>query len=443
MPLPRGYSGRVSETHVTTKPTTSDRPLTVVIVGQGYVGLPLAQAAVAAGLTTVGLDTRDAVVAGLNAGLSHVDDLSDAEVAAMVAAGFRASTDAAVVAEADVVVICVPTPLSVSGEPDLGAVRGATASIAPHLRPGALVVLESTTYPGTTDEVVKPLIEQTGRVVGRDVLLAYSPERIDPGNTVYTIRTTPKIVGGIDEASTAAAVDFYGRFVDRVVTARGTREAETAKLLENTYRHINIALVNEMARFCHELGIDIWDVIAAAETKPFGFQAFRPGPGVGGHCIPIDPNYLGYEVRRRLGEPFRFVELAEEINSGMPAYVVERLRRGLAARGHDLAGARVLLLGVTYKANISDQRESPALDVAALLRDAGAELAFHDPHVATWRLDSGALDRVADLDAAIADADAVVLLQAHRAYDVDDVAARATYLLDTRGVTRGPAVDRL
>jgi nucleotide sugar dehydrogenase len=415
----------------------------VVVVGQGYVGLPLAQATVDAGLPTVGLDTRAAIVASLNEGRSHVDDLSDADVTAMVAAGYRASTDPAVVSEADVVIICVPTPLTISGEPDLGAVRGATTSIAPHLKHGALVVLESTTYPGTTEEVVKPLIEEAGRTVGQDVLLAYSPERIDPGNAIYTIRTTPKIVGGVDDASTAAVAAFYARFVDRVVTARGTREAETAKLLENTYRHINIALVNEMARFCHELGIDIWDVIDAAETKPFGFQAFRPGPGVGGHCIPIDPTYLSFEVRRRLGEPFRFVELAEEINSGMPAYVVDRVRRGLAARGTDLAGARVLLLGVTYKANISDQRESPALEVASLLRDAGAELAFHDPHVAAWQLPDGPLDRVADLDAAVSGADAVVLLQAHRAYDPDAIAGRASYLLDTRGVTRGPGVDRL
>jgi len=416
---------------------------TVVVVGQGYVGLPLAQATVDAGLPTIGLDTRAAIVTSLNEGRSHVDDLSDADVTAMVAAGYRASTNPAVVSEADVVVICVPTPLTISGEPDLGAVRGATASIAPHLKPGALVVLESTTYPGTTEEVVKPLIEEAGRTVGIDVLLAYSPERIDPGNAIYTIRTTPKIVGGIDAASTAAVAAFYSRFVDRVVTARGTREAETAKLLENTYRHINIALVNEMARFCHELGIDIWDVIDAAETKPFGFQAFRPGPGVGGHCIPIDPTYLSFEVRRRLGEPFRFVELAEEINSGMPAYVVDRVRRGLAARGVELSGAQVLLLGVTYKANISDQRESPALEVATLLRDAGAELAFHDPHVTTWQLPNGPLDRVADLDAAVAGADAVVLLQAHRAYDPDAIAENASYLFDSRGVTRGAGVDRL
>jgi len=417
--------------------------LTVVVVGQGYVGLPLAQAAVEAGLTVIGLDTRADTVAALNAGRSHVDDLSDADVGAMVAAGYRASTDATVVAEADVVVICVPTPLSVDREPDLGAVRGASASIAPHLKHGALVVLESTTYPGTTDDVVKPIIEQAGRTVGDDVLLAYSPERIDPGNTVYTIRTTPKIVGGIDAASTAAAVAFYGRIVDRVVTTRGTREAETAKLLENTYRHINIALVNEMARFCHELGIDVWDVIAAAETKPFGFQAFRPGPGVGGHCIPIDPSYLSFEVRRQLGEPFRFVELAEDINSAMPAYVVERVRRGLAVRGRELDGARVLLLGVTYKANVTDQRESPALEVGQLLRDAGSVITFHDPNVALWNLGGDAIERVDDFTVAVAEADAVVLLQAHHEYDVDALAQTATYLFDTRGVTTAAHVDRL
>ena len=424
-------------------PGAPPETLTVVIVGQGYVGLPLAQAAVDAGLTVIGLDTSVDIVASLNRGRSHIDDLSDAAVGAMIAAGYRASTDAAVVAEADVVVICVPTPLSFAREPDLEAVRGATASIAPHLKHGALVVLESTTYPGTTDHLVKPIIEQTGRMVGDDVLLAYSPERIDPGNPVYTIRTTPKVVGGIDAASTAAAVDFYSRFVDRVVTTRGTREAETAKLLENTYRHINIALVNEMARFCHELGIDIWDVIAAAETKPFGFQAFRPGPGVGGHCIPIDPSYLSFEVRRQLGEPFRFVELAEDINSAMPAYVVDRVRRGLASRGRELDGARVLVLGVTYKANVSDQRESPALEVGQRLRDAGAVITFHDPNVALWHLAGDALARVEDLTVAVTEADAVVLLQAHGEYDVDLLAQTAAYLFDTRGVTTSAHVDRL
>ena len=424
-------------------PGAPPETLTVVIVGQGYVGLPLAQAAVDAGLTVIGLDTSVDIVASLNRCRSHIDDLSDAAVGAMIAAGYRASTDAAVVAEADVVVICVPTPLSFAREPDLEAVRGATASIAPHLKHGALVVLESTTYPGTTDHLVKPIIEQTGRMVGDDVLLAYSPERIDPGNPVYTIRTTPKVVGGIDAASTAAAVDFYSRFVDRVVTTRGTREAETAKLLENTYRHINIALVNEMARFCHELGIDIWDVIAAAETKPFGFQAFRPGPGVGGHCIPIDPSYLSFEVRRQLGEPFRFVELAEDINSAMPAYVVDRVRRGLASRGRELDGARVLVLGVTYKANVSDQRESPALEVGQRLRDAGAVITFHDPNVALWHLAGDALARVEDLTVAVTEADAVVLLQAHGEYDVDLLAQTAAYLFDTRGVTTSAHVDRL
>ncbi|WP_439565202.1 nucleotide sugar dehydrogenase [Microcella sp.] len=418
-------------------------PLVAVIVGQGYVGLPLAQATVSAGIRTIGLDTRDDIVLRLNEGLSHVDDLDDSAIAAMVAGGYRASTDASVVAEADIVVICVPTPLSVLREPDLGAVRSATEAVAPHLKPGSLVVLESTTYPGTTEEVVRPILESAGHSVGQDVLLAYSPERIDPGNQQYTIRTTPKIVGGVDERSTAAAVDFYGRFIDRVVVARGTREAETAKLLENTYRHINIALVNEMARFCHELGVDIWDVISVAETKPFGFQAFRPGPGVGGHCIPIDPNYLSYEIRRRLGEPFRFIELAEEINRGMPAYVVERLRRGLESRGRSLSGAQILLLGVTYKPNISDQRESPALEVGLLLRAAGAEVSFHDPHVEAWRLNGDSVDRVADLDSAASRADAVVLLQAHHEYDVDQIAERSAYLLDTRGISTTAKAERL
>lgn len=415
----------------------------VVIIGQGYVGLPLARAIVASGIPATGLEANSAVVDGLMAGRSHVGDVSDSDIVTMLGQGYRASTDPSVIAGADVVIICVPTPLDVNAEPDLSAIESAAAMIAAHAVPGTLVVLESTTYPGTTEDVLRPLIESGGLVVGRDLLLAFSPERIDPGNTKYTLANTPKIVGGFDAASTAAARAFYENFVERVVTTKGTREAETAKLLENTYRHINIALVNEMARFGHDMGIDIWDVIDAAETKPFGFQAFRPGPGVGGHCIPIDPNYLSFEVRRRLGYPFRFVELAEEINNSMPSYVVGRTAAMLERDGLDLAGATVLLLGVTYKPDISDQRESPAVDVASELRDRGAIVSFHDPHVEQWRLESGPLQRAEDLDAAVAKADAVLLLQAHREYEVDRLAELSQRFLDTRGVSSSPSAERL
>ena len=257
---------------------------------------------------------------GLSSGRSHVHDLTHDDVATMVTTGFRATTDPAVIATADTVVICVPTPLSGDGRPDLGAVRAAAQDVAAYVQTGTLVVLESTTYPGTTEEVLQPMLEAGGLRVGTDLFLAFSPERIDPGNPSYGFRNTPKVVGGVTEACTRRARDFYGRIVDEVVIARGTREAEMTKLLENTYRHVNIALVNEMARFCHELGIELWDVIRRASTKPFGFQPFYPGPGVGGHCIPIDPHYLSHEVRQRLGYPFRFVELAQEVNAGTVSY---------------------------------------------------------------------------------------------------------------------------
>lgn len=415
----------------------------LVVIGLGYVGLPLAQEATRAGLSVTGLDVSAGVVEGLNAGRSHVDDLSDADIAEMLERGFAATTDAAVIADARTVVICVPTPLTPEGGPDLGAVLGATRAIANHLRPGQLVVLESTTYPGTTDDEVRPVLEAGGLVAGRDFHLAFSPERIDPGNEVYGMRNTPKVVGGHTQGCTDAAAAFYGTFVDTVVRARGTREAEMAKLLENTYRHINIALVNEMARFCHELDIDLWDVIAAAKSKPFGFQAFYPGPGVGGHCIPIDPNYLSYQVQAKLGYPFRFVELAQEINAGMPSYVVRRIQDALNDEGKALRGSRILLLGVTYKPDIADQRESPAKPIAVELRDKGAEVEFHDPHVVTWRLGAESLTRVDDLDAALAKADIVVLLQNHSDYDLTLIGAKAARLFDTRGATSGPKVVRL
>jgi UDP-N-acetyl-D-glucosamine dehydrogenase len=415
----------------------------LVVIGLGYVGLPLAQEATRAGLSVTGLDVSAPVVEGLNEGRSHVDDLSDTDIADMLQQGFTATTDPSVIADARSVVICVPTPLTPEGGPDLGAVLGATRSIAQHLQRGQLVVLESTTYPGTTDDEVRPVLESGGLIAGRDFHLAFSPERIDPGNPTYGMKNTPKVVGGHTEACTDSAAEFYGGFVDTVVRARGTREAEMAKLLENTYRHINIALVNEMARFCHELDIDLWDVITAAKSKPFGFQAFYPGPGVGGHCIPIDPNYLSYQVQAKLGYPFRFVELAQEINAGMPSYVVRRIQDALNDEGKAMRGARILLLGVTYKPDIADQRESPAKPIAQELRDKGAEVEFHDPHVQSWRLGSATLECVDDLDGALDRADLAVLLQDHAAYDLGDIVSRSRRLFDTRGVTSGPKVVRL
>ncbi|MCX5192658.1 nucleotide sugar dehydrogenase [Streptomyces sp. NBC_00249] len=416
----------------------------LVVIGLGYVGLPLALEACRSGMAVAGLDRDARTVARLGEGRSHIDDIDDEAVASMGAAGFTATTDERVIADAAAVVVCVPTPLSEHGGPDLAMVEDACAVISRHLRPGTLVVLESTTYPGTTDEVVRPILERSGLKAGTDFHLAFSPERVDPGNRDYGIRNTPKVVGGYTPACTAAAAAFYGKFVDQVVQAAGTREAEMAKLIENTYRHVNIALVNEMAVFSHELGIDLWDAISCAATKPFGFQAFRPGPGVGGHCIPIDPNYLAHKVRT-LGYPFRMVELAQEINTRMPRYVVERAQQLLDRAGKTLGGARVLLLGVTYKADIADQRETSARHVVRRLRALGAEVSFHDPYVPAWEVDgipvpaaTGALPETLER------ADVAILLQQHRAYDLHEIERHAPLLLDTRGSARPQAhVERL
>jgi len=414
----------------------------LVVIGLGYVGLPLVAEATRAGLRVHGLDLDRAKVEALNAGRSHVDDLSDADIRRIVAAGFHASDDPACLDGAGTVVICVPTPLDASGGPDLAAVEAAGTVVAAHLGPGMLVVLESTTYPGTTEDVLRPLLERDGLRAGVDFHLAYSPERIDPGNARYGLRNTPKVVGGVTPACTDAAATFYSKIVDTVVRVRGTREAEMAKLLENTYRHINIALMNEMAVFCDELDIDLWDVIEAASTKPFGFQAFYPGPGVGGHCIPIDPNYLSYKVRT-LGYPFRFVELAQEINVRMPAYVVTRIQRLLNDRERAVKGSDILLLGVTYKPNIADERESPAVPLARKLLSLGARLRYHDPHVPIWRVDGVDLTCEPDLLAAVGAADLVVLVQPHDTYDLDAIVGRAKLIFDTRGRTSGAHVHRL
>jgi len=417
----------------------------LVVVGQGYVGLPMALRAAEKGFDVVGLDTNASVVQALNAGSSHIDDVSDDELKAGLAAGYAASTDAAEIADADVVVVCVPTPLSSDGGPDLGPVEGAARAIGEHVQPGALVILESTTYPGTTEEVFAPLVLRDGMQAGRDVNIAFSPERIDPGNEQFGVRNTPKVVGGLTPACTKAASEFYREFIDTVVEAKGAKEAEMAKLLENTFRHVNIALVNEMVRFSHELDIDLWDAIDCAATKPFGYMAFRPGPGVGGHCIPVDPSYLSHRVKAQLGYAFRMVELAEEINTAAPLYVATRVWQALNERRVAANGAKVLLLGVTYKANISDRRESPADPLAKRLLEWGAEVSYHDPFVSEWHVEGTDvhLKGEPDLAAAAVGADIVVLLQAHSTFDLDGVADVAACLLDTRGVVQHPKALRL
>jgi len=402
----------------------------LLVIGLGYVGLPLAAEATQAGLSVIGYDLSPGVVEGLNAGQSHIPDVSSADIAAMQQRGFRATLDERSVGAPKTIVICVPTPLAVDGGPDLAAVTTAAKLAGRLVRPGSLVVLESTTYPGTTDEVVRPILEKHSDLsAGLDFFLAFSPERIDPGNRNFGLRNTPKVVGGLTTSCTDAAASFYAQLCDRVVRAASTREAEMAKLLENTYRQVNIALVNEMAIFCHELGIDLWDAIRCAATKPFGFQPFFPGPGVGGHCIPIDPNYLSYKVRT-LGYPFRFVDLAQEINAGMPNYILQRAIALLVRHGKSWIDARVLLLGVTYKKDSSDVRESPAVPLVRAIRASGARAYYCDPHVATWVVDGE------PVPTSIAEtADIVILLQAHSAYDLVEIQRTAKTLLDTRGVT--------
>ncbi|HWL42926.1 MAG TPA: nucleotide sugar dehydrogenase [Ilumatobacter sp.] len=421
-------------------PTAPDRR--VVVIGLGYVGLPLAVEAARAGLSCVGLDVNQQTVDGLNAGRSHVDDISDEQLAALPAGSFTATTDAACLAEAEVAVICVPTPLDEHQAPDLRAVEGATRAIRDHLHTGMLVVLESTTYPGTTDGPVKMILEESGLVAGVDFALAFSPERIDPGNPTYTLRNTPKIVGGLTPGCTTRAAQFYQRVVDTVVPTKGPREAELAKLLENTYRHVNIALVNEMAVFSHELGIDLWAAIDAARSKPFGFAAFYPGPGVGGHCIPIDPNYLSHQVRT-LGYQFRFVELAQEISQRMPAYVVRRSQDLLNRHRKAVNGSTVLVLGLTYKPDIADDRETPARAVITELRKLGANVIGHDPHLSAFVVDDVAVEMSSDLDTDLTRADLTVLLQHHQGYDLTEIARLSSLVFDTRGRAEADNVERL
>ncbi|RSM70430.1 nucleotide sugar dehydrogenase [Amycolatopsis sp. WAC 01375] len=411
----------------------------VVVVGVGYVGLPLAEAAASAGLSVVGYDTSPRVAAAVAAGRSHVPDVSASRLRSMRAGGFTVTTDPEVLGDAKTIVVCVPTGLDSAGGPDLGAVRAAAATVAEQLTPGTLVVIESTSFPGTTDEIVRPILEKYGLTAGKDFALAYSPERVDPGNRRFGIRNTPKVISGQTPACAKYCAEFYGRFVDTVVVARGTREAEMAKLLENTYRYVNIALVNEIAIFCDRIGVDVWDVLHCAATKPFGFTPFVPGPGVGGHCIPVDPKYL-LDKAEREGALLGVVHAARLVDDQMPEHVVERVTRLLAERGKPLRGAKVLLLGVAYKADVPDTRESAAIRIAVRLRALGADLSYHDP-VAVTVPELG--PPVADLDEVLRTADVTVLLVAHRAYDHGRLASTARLLFDVTGQVPGKEVVRL
>ncbi|WP_433306663.1 nucleotide sugar dehydrogenase [Actinoplanes sp. CA-030573] len=413
----------------------------VVVCGQGYVGLPLAVRAAQAGHDVVAFDVDEERIKRLAAGESYVDDVPSSALQSLTS--FHPTSDPRSCGGFDVAVIAVPTPLR-DGTPDLSYIEASARTLARFLRPGATVALESTTYPGTTADLVAPLLEEgSGLVAGTDFFLGYSPERIDPGNRDWTLVTTPKVVSGIDEPSLRAVQAFYDTIVDRTVPVSDTRVAELAKLLENTFRHVNIALVNELAVFAHDLGIDIWEAIGAAATKPFGYLRFVPGPGVGGHCLPIDPSYLSWRVQRTLGQSFRFVELANDINNHMPDYVVRRLVAALNERRKAVNGSRILLLGLAYKKNTGDARESPARRIAALLLEMGADVRAADPHVVEDAHVDRRVARVQATPAQLADADAVLLLADHDAFDLGLVLQHAGYVLDTRRRLTGPNVESL
>jgi UDP-N-acetyl-D-glucosamine dehydrogenase len=417
---------------------------TVVVAGLGYVGLPLAMRAVEAGHRVIGYDVDADRVKLLEAGESYIEDVPDGKLKSALDGGtFRPSAEARACAGFDVAVITVPTPLR-DGLPDLTYLEAAAGTLARYLRPDATVIVESTSYPGTTQEQVLPWLEDgSGLIAGTDFHLGYSPERIDPGNSKWTLTTTPKVVSGIDASSLAAVQAFYRGIVDQTVAVSSPREAELAKIIENTFRHVNIALVNELAMFAHDLGINVWEAIDAASTKPFGFMPFTPGPGVGGHCLPIDPSYLSWRVERALGQTFRFVELANDINSHMPDYVARRLMLAFNKRGRPVSGSRILLLGLAYKKNTGDARESPAIRVAQLLRGMGADVRAADPHV----VETGAVDAVVECVEPTPDeisrADAVVLLTDHDAFNLDEISSHASYVLDCRRVLSGENVEIL
>jgi nucleotide sugar dehydrogenase len=412
------------------------RTASVVVVGQGYVGLPLAMRAAEVGYSVIGYDVAPARVESLNAGHSYVEDVPDSQLAAALAAGYFATTDPAALGGFDVAIITVQTPLR-DGNPDLGYIEDAAADVAGKLSAGALVVLESTTYPGTTDELLRPILERSGLRAGIDFFVGYSPERIDPGNAHWTFTNTPKVVAGIDAKSLQVVESFYGSIVDKIVPVASTGEAELTKLLENTFRHVNIALVNELAVFARELGVDIWSAIDAAATKPYGFMRFTPGPGVGGHCLPIDPSYLAWRVERQLGQRFRFVELANQVNRDMPDYVVSRVVTLLNNEEKSVKGSRILMLGLAYKGGTSDWRESPAMSIAQRLLALGASIAAHDAHVPLDAPLGAAIERVDCTKEQLQAADLVLLCVDHPDLPYEQIAEHARFVLDTRGRLRG------
>ncbi|HEX2027223.1 MAG TPA: nucleotide sugar dehydrogenase [Nitriliruptorales bacterium] len=421
--------------HAGLKRRIEARRVTVCVIGQGYVGLTVAAGAAIAGMRVHGVDRDRDRIRNLESGTLTVPGVREATFALAVETGrLTFGTDVAIAHDAEVVLICVPTPV-VDHRPDLSYVEAAASSLAPHLRRGSLVVLESTTYPGTTEQVLVPLLERGGLSAGTDFLVAYSPERIDPGNLKYDLSNTPRIVGGMDREAAEVAATFYAQLVDEVHLLSSCRSAEVAKLLENTFRMVNIALVNELATVCAEQGITVWEVIDAAATKPFGYMPFYPGPGVGGHCIPLDPEYLAWQSRHATGRRFRLVELAQDINADMPVYVARRIGEALNERSKAVRGADVLALGVTYKPDVGDIRESAAVEVLRRLAHGGAHIRFHDPYVDTLDLDGVRLARSPLDDASLQAADCVALLTPHASYDLERIVDRSRLLFDARNAT--------
>jgi UDP-N-acetyl-D-glucosamine dehydrogenase len=419
----------------------TSRTARVGVVGLGYVGLPLAVELARAGFKTTGIDLDKRKVDAINRGESYIQDVPTSDVAEFHKAGrLSATADAAIVSSLDTINICVPTPLRKTKDPDLSYVVSAVEMIAAHLHQGVLVVLESTTYPGTTEEVVQPILEKGGLKAGRDFFLAFSPERVDPGNEKWNTKNVPKIVGGLTPACSSLAKALYGASIDTVIEVSSPKVAEMVKLLENTFRAVNIGLVNELALMCDRLGLSVWEVVDAAATKPFGFMPFYPGPGLGGHCIPIDPFYLSWKVKE-VGFEARFIELAGQVNGAMPHHVVDKVTDALNAHGKAVRGANVFVLGISYKRDIDDMRESPALDVMAVLKQKGAKLSYHDPYVATlpardW---PGAEDltSVALTPQALEHADCVVIITDHKVLDYKTIVERAKLIVDSRNAIKG------
>lgn len=415
-----------------------DHSAVIAIIGLGYVGLPLGVAFAESGFSVAGIDVDAAKVEAINRGQSYISDISSARLQALTARGrLRATTDYAELAACDVAIICVPTPLNKTRDPDVRYLIAAGDSVALYIHPGMLVALESTTYPGTTEDLLLPKLQQARPVekwqVGEDFFVAFSPERIDPGREDWTVERTPKVVGGVTPACLEAAALLYNQAIDRIVPVSSPAAAEMTKLLENTFRAVNIALVNEVAIMCDKLGLDVWEVIEAAATKPYGFMKFTPGPGVGGHCIPLDPHYLSWKLKT-LNYNARFIQLAGEINSAMPRYWVDKVQDALNEAGKALKNSRVLVLGVAYKKDIDDVRESPALDIIELLAEKGADVRYHDPYVAGFGLDGQTFASEPDLGQALAEADCAVIVTDHSAYDWPAIARQARLLVDTRNV---------